>query len=135
MCKIIVPIAALYLIGLGLSALYAYGEKPAGAALEYESNGKRDPFIPLIGQEKAKKISGLLEDITSIEDIKLEGIAMGASGKNAAILNGRMVKDNDVFGALRIKNISQSTVHLSIEGKDYTLKLPKPEEEKRRGEE
>lgn len=134
MRKIIIPIAALCLIGLGLSAPYAYGEKPAGAVFEYESNGKRDPFVPLIGQEKAKKSSGL-EDITSIEDIKLEGIAMGASGKKAAILNGRMVKDNDVFGALHIKNISQSTVQLSIEGKDYTLKLPKPDEEIKVGKE
>ena len=133
MHKIIIPIVALYLIAGTLSAPYAYGEQPAGAAFEYESNGKRDPFVPLIGQEKAKKISGL-EDITSIEDIKLEGIAIGASGKKAAILNGRMVKDNDLFGVLHIKNISQSTVQLSIEGKDYTLKLPKPEEENKVGE-
>lgn len=132
MRKIIIPIAALYLIAPMLNAPYAYGEKPAGAVFEYESNGKRDPFVPLVGQEKAKKSSGL-EDITSIEDVRLEGIAMGASGKNAAILNGRMVKDNDVFGVLHIKNISQSTVQLSIEGKDYTLKLPKPEEENKAG--
>ena len=134
MRKIIIPIIiALYLIAKGLSAPYAYGEKPAGVAFEYESSGKRDPFISLIWQEKAKKISGL-EDITSIEDIRLEGIAMGAGGKKAAILNGRMVKDNDLFGVLRIKNISQSTVQLSIEGKDYTLELPKPEEENKIGE-
>ena len=47
----------------------------------YESKGKRDPFVPLVGQEKAIRPAGL-EGVVSIEDVLLEGIAIGPSGKN-----------------------------------------------------
>jgi len=70
-----------------------------------------------------------LADIASIEDVKLEGIAIDSSGKNIAILNGQMVKEGNKFGVLDIKKISQKEVQLSIEGNDYTLKLQKGEEE------
>ena len=133
MHRLMVFAIALFLIVGMLNAPLAYGEKQEKKAFEYESKGKRDPFVPLIGQEKAKKISGLV-DITSVEDIKFEGIAIDSSGKNIAILNGQMVKDNDKFGVLLIKKISQGAVLLSIEGKDYTLKLQKPEEENNIGQ-
>jgi hypothetical protein len=88
----------------------------------YESNGKRDPFVPLVGQEKGSRPVSLAE-IASIEDVILEGIALGPLGKNIAILNGQMVKEKDRFGAIQIKKISKKTVEFSIEGKDYTLSL------------
>jgi hypothetical protein len=94
----------------------------AGAGLGYESNGKRDPFIPLIGQEKENRPSSL-EEITLIEDVLLEGIAIGPLGKNIAILNGQMVKEKDKFGLIQIKKISRKIVELSIDGKVYTLSL------------
>jgi hypothetical protein len=134
MNKIITYRIALCFISGVLCAHCAYAENPASPTFEYESKGKRDPFVPLIGQEKAKKISGLV-DITSVEDIKIEGIAMGANGKNIAILNGQMVREDDKFGVVQIKKISQNSVQLSIEGKNYTLELPKPEEENKIGKE
>ena len=94
----------------------------ASAGSGYESNGKRDPFIPLIGQEKVNRPSSL-EEIASIEDVLLKGIAIGPSGKNIAILNGQMVKENDKFGLLQIKKISKNTVEISIDGKVHTLSL------------
>jgi hypothetical protein len=111
----------------------AYCETGAHGRFEYESKGKRDPFIPLIGQENPK-ISNL-GDITSIEDIRVDGIAMGAGGKNIAILNGQVVKDNDKFGAVCIKRISQKAVQLSIEEKDYTVRLQGPGEGNKSGKE
>lgn len=93
-----------------------------GLVLGYESRGKRDPFVPLIGQDKGDH-SGGLEGITSIQDLLLEGIAIGSTGKNVAILNGQMVKEKDKFGSLYIKKISKKAIELSIDGKDYTLSL------------
>ncbi len=93
-----------------------------GTISGYESKGKRDPFIPLIGQDKGSRPAGL-EGIVNIQDVLLEGIAMGPLGKNIAILNGQMVKENDKFGLLQIKKISKKTVELSIDGKVYTLNL------------
>jgi hypothetical protein len=104
---------------------YVYCEKPAQEEYKYESKGKRDPFVPLLGQEKAKISS--LEGITSIQDVNLDGIAIGSGGKSIAILNGQMVKEGSKFGTLQIKKISQKTVRLTIDGNEYTLKLQGPE--------
>jgi hypothetical protein len=98
----------------------------AGAGSAYESNGKRDPFIPLVGQEKGDR-PGSLEEITSIEDIILEGIAMGPAGKNIAILNGQLVKEKDKIGLIEIRKISKKTVELSIDGIVHTLSLREEE--------
>ena len=77
---------------------------------------------PLIGQDKGGR-SGGLEGITSVQDVLLEGIAIGPSGKNIAILNGQMVKEKDKFGLLQIKKISKKTVELLIDGQVHTLNL------------
>ena len=107
----------VYIIVVALGCAYW-----AGAASGYESNGKRDPFIPLISKEKEARPSGL-EGVTSIEDVTLEGIAIGPLGKNIAILNGQMVKEKDRVGILQVNKISKKTVELLIDGKVHTLSL------------
>lgn len=98
---------------------------PTEGALTYDSKGKRDPFVPLIGQERA--MSANLDAIVSPEDLKLEGIATVAGARRIAIINGQMVKDNDKFGVIKIKSILRDRVELSIEGSDYTLTLQESE--------
>jgi len=98
---------------------------PLESEFSYDFKGKRDPFVPLIGQDRA--ISASLDTIVSPEDLKLEGIATVAGSKRIAIINGQMVKDNDKFGALIIKSILRDRVELSIEGADYTLTLQESE--------
>lgn len=120
MTCILISLACILYISITVNA------DPGIQKFDYESKGKRDPFVPLIGQEKAKG-SGL-ENILSINDVALEGIAVGSKGKNAAILNGQMVKENEVFGVVRIKKISRKSVIISIEGKDYTLDAPGTDE-------
>ena len=87
----------------------------------YETKGKRDPFVPLIGQDRAA-ITGL-EDVVSIDDVNLEGIAVSAQGKPVAIVNGEMLKEGEKRGNLEIKKITKSMVILIIGGKEYNLKL------------
>lgn len=98
---------------------------PPESVFDYDSKGKRDPFVPLIGQERA--MSASLDKIVSPEDLKLEGIATVAGAKRIAIINGQMVKDNDKFGAIIIKSVLRDRVELSIEGADYTLTLQESE--------
>jgi len=93
-----------------------------GQSFKYEAKGKRDPFLPLVGQERQKASS--LADIISIEDAVLEGIAIGAAGQKMAMINGEMVKEGDKAGEVLIKHITKSSVTLSIGGKDFNLKLP-----------
>jgi len=87
----------------------------------YEAKGKRDPLVSLISSVKTANVA--LENITSVEDITLEGIAMGPGGKNVAMMNGEMVKERDKIGLLEIKKISKDSVLISIEGTEYTLNL------------
>jgi hypothetical protein len=110
----------VYIITVTVAAALVY--LPSGPVYGYESKGKRDPFVSLVGQDKGSHSAGL-EGIVSIQDVLLEGIAMGPSGKNIAILNGQMVKEKDRFGLLQIKKISKKTVELSIDGKVHTLSL------------
>lgn len=96
----------------------------SGPVFGYDPEGKRDPFVPLTVQEKKTRPNSL-EEMVAVEDLILEGIAISPSGKNAAILNGRMVKEKDKIGFIQIKKISKKTVELSIDGKNYNLSLQK----------
>lgn len=89
---------------------------------KYESKGKRDPLVPLIGS--GKNISTGLEGISSIEDVSLEGIAVGAKGKRIAVINGQLMKENEKVGNLKIEKITNKTVTLSIDDKVYDVNLP-----------
>jgi hypothetical protein len=88
----------------------------------YESHGKRDPFVPLIGQDKAAA-AGLI-DVTSVEDIKIEGIAVRADGKRTAIINGELMKENDKVGEVEVVKIDPRSVTILISGKEFKVKLP-----------
>ena len=89
---------------------------------EYNSRGKRDPFVPLVGSEKPTVAK--LSDITSVEDMRLEGIAGGAKGEMVAIINGEMIKKDDRIGDIVVRSITKAGVTLTVGGKEYQLKLP-----------
>lgn len=107
-------LAAYMIIALASSA---DGEQ----RFQYDARGRRDPLVPLIGKDKPGILK--LENVASIEDIRLEGIADGAIGK-IAILNGELVKENDKFGEVVIKKIANRSVTITIEGKSYTVAIP-----------
>ena len=121
----IIVYTLILIAALGAFAPHVYCEDKAQGVFGYEPKGRRDPFVPLIGQERAAGTG--LESVASFDDLKLEGIAVGARGRQVAIINGQMVKEKDKFGALLIKKISRRSVELSIEGRDHTLTLQEPE--------
>ena len=105
--------------------------KSADAAIAvYDAHGRRDPFIPLIGQEK--NVSARLTDVRSVYEVDLEGIAMGADGKRLAIINGEIMKVGDRVGDLEVKKIELNSVTISIDGNLHTINLT--EEGRTRGE-
>ena len=96
---------------------------PASAEfLQYDAHGRRDPFAPLVGAEKPTMAK--LADVTSVEDIRLEGIVSDAKGKMAAMVNGEIIKVNDKIGDIVVKSITKAEVTLTVGGKEYKLKLP-----------
>lgn len=88
----------------------------------YESRGRRDPFIPLVGFEKPAVVK--LEDVESVDDLMLEGIASESKGKRIAIINGRMMRENEKAGTVEVKKITDSMVTLLMSGQAYNIKLP-----------
>lgn len=89
---------------------------------KYEAHGRRDPFVSLVGSEKPTVTK--LSDITSVEDIKLEGIVSGAKGNMVAMANGEIIRINDKIGDIYVKSITKAGVTLVVGGKEYQLKLP-----------
>jgi len=97
-----------------------------GNGFVYDAHGKRDPFVPLTGAKK-DMVAGMvkLEEVVSVDDIALEGIAVGDKGSRIAIINGEMVHERDVFGILEINSILDTGIEVSISGRKYSLSLKK----------
>lgn len=91
---------------------------------KYDAHGKRDPFIPLIGQDKLSNRSMALSEISSVEDIVLEGIAVQTTGSKTALMNGELVKENFRSGEIEVKKITKNSVLIIMSGKEYTIYLP-----------
>jgi hypothetical protein len=89
----------------------------------YDPHAKRDPFVPLIGQERPTSLAPLAE-VASPDDIRLEGIALDATGNRMAFINGDLVKEKFKIGEVEVKKIMKSSVLLMISGQEYTIKLP-----------
>ncbi len=102
----------------------AYGDARGEGTFAYNSKGKRDPFMPLLGHERQ---AGSPEDISTIDDVKLEGIAVQSEGKRIAIINGIVAKEGDKIGALQVNKISPKKVQVVIDGRDYELALAEKE--------
>ncbi|MDO8525559.1 MAG: hypothetical protein Q7S07_03625 [Candidatus Omnitrophota bacterium] len=110
----------LFALAIAGSAIAPYS--PA-EQFQYESRGKRDPMIPLIGREKP---SGAVQfsEIATAGDVSLEGIVASTSGSSMAIINGELVKEGFRAGEVEIKKITKNSVTLAISGKEYTIPLP-----------
>lgn len=111
-------VALVVLLITAASALSLY----AAESFRYEPHGKRDPFVPLVGSDKPSVVR--LEDVTSADDIKLEGIAVGSQGKKTAILNGEAVKEGDKVGDIELKMIGKNSITILIGGKPHQIYLP-----------
>jgi hypothetical protein len=88
----------------------------------YDDHGKRDPFVPLVSS--AGMVVTYDEDL-SVNDLVLEGIVSDASGNNAAIVNGKVVKVHDQVGPYVVDVIAIDHVEF-LKGADrFILKLKK----------
>ena len=93
-------------------------------AFVYNDHGNRNPFSPLV--TASGSIVTLEKDLL-ISDMILEGIMTEGAGNNIAIINGRILGENDLIGAFEITEIAKDTVVLQKGQQIYTLKLKKEE--------
>ncbi|MFH1995979.1 MAG: hypothetical protein ABIJ27_03155 [Candidatus Omnitrophota bacterium] len=96
-------------------------------SFRYDSNGKRDPFVPLVGMNEMTSAGRLkLDEVVAIDEITLEGVARGAGGRATAFLNGELVRENQRRGNVEIKKISDKDVTVTINGKEHRISVRKP---------
>ncbi len=94
----------------------------AQEAFVYDDHGKRDPFVPLVSS--AGMIVAYDQDL-SLNDLALEGIVADATGNNAAIVNGKVVKVHDKIGPYIVDVITIDHVEFLKDTQRFILKLKK----------
>ena len=99
-------------------------EKSAQEEFVYNDHGVRDPFWPLVSNGGA--ILTYDKDLL-ISELTLEGIMVGADGKNLAIINGRILQKNDEVGEFIISEIQSDGVILMKNQEKFELRLKKEE--------
>lgn len=90
--------------------------------ITYESFGRRDPFVPLVGVGESS-LGGGVASILTIDDVALQGILVGAGGEKTAIINGELMKEGDLTGRVYIETITSGSVTLRINDAEYEVKL------------
>jgi cysteine synthase len=92
-------------------------------AFEYHADGRRDPFVPLVGVVVTRGGARGVGDILSIEDVSLQGILVGPDGAKMVIINGEMIKEGDKIGTVTIESIGNNAVKIKIEDEVHEIHL------------
>ncbi len=105
---------------LGLAVINLPGI--SGAACEYKSYGRRDPFVPLVGVSGTAAMGGL-HNIISVEDVSFHGTVIDADGKKAAVINGEILRQGDRVHSVLLESVGENEITIMINDKKHRLKL------------
>ncbi|MBF0253446.1 MAG: hypothetical protein HQL29_06500 [Candidatus Omnitrophica bacterium] len=97
-------------------------EQNVSAEFVYQSAGKRDPFVPLLGDAATRTVSGI-KGIIGKEDLTLQGVLVAADGSKQAIVNGEIISEGDSVGNVLIVAISDNTVRVRFKESEFDLVL------------
>ena len=95
----------------------------AQEAFVYNDHGKRDPLTPLVSSDG--RVVTYDEDL-SVNDLVLEGVVVDASGRNVAIVNGKIVKVHDRIGSYVVETIAFGHVEFLKGTERFILKIKRP---------
>lgn len=121
--KLFLLIVVFCAIFAGSFSLVARAEEKPQPFVYHDKNN-RDPFWPLIND------NGVIQNYEKeylISDLELEGIMASPDGKSVAILNGKIIKVNDVVGEYVVKDIQANKVILLKGQQAFELILKKGE--------
>ena len=88
----------------------------------YNSLGRRDPFVPLVGIKERAGVGGVLSILT-VNDISIQGILVNPDGSRSVIINGEIMKEGQRIGRLSVTHIGQNEINVRLSDVDYKLKL------------
>ena len=96
---------------------------------EYQSKGRRDPFVPLILSD-GRRINppGVEEssDGTRLSSIILQGIVYDQAGGSYVILNGHLLRENQEMEGIKVLKIESNSVIVLSDGESHRLTLQRP---------
>ena len=92
----------------------------------YDSKGKRDPFISLIG--KKVKLADV-DLIDSIKDVKVEGVIIDPQRGSAAIVNNQILRIGDYMGGFKLSKVTRYYIVMSRDEKEFKLQFRSEEED------
>lgn len=114
----------VWIMFLIMGTAVAQEERPSQEPFVYDDHGRRDPLWPLVNP------NGTILNYESeflITDLALEGIMAGTDGENLAIINGRVLREQDTIGQFSIERIGEDSIVLKKGRQKFELKLKKGE--------
>ncbi len=103
----------------------------ATARAEYQSKGKRDPFIPLLNTDGQRiKPPGLDEEVgAGVGGVTLQGIVFDPRAESFAVLNGQVIREYEDVNGIKVLKIESDMVTILVDGQTHELRVSKPKEE------
>lgn len=85
----------------------------------YDSKGKRDPFVPLIGE------AYVLSDAEDLElsELILEGVIFDPASTSFVLINGKTLEEGHVIGGFVIVRIFEDGVVVEKADSQHTLRI------------
>jgi len=104
--------------------LVMLGTSVAGAReddFKYDSQGRRDPFGPLV--RDGKLVGTILQPRVNVEVPVLYGILWDPDGNSIAIINDEEVRAGDTIGGFRVAEIREDVVVLNNGSEPVVLRI------------
>jgi len=86
---------------------------------KYDSMRKRDPFVPVITNEGV--ITNIKDEIGGDSTLMLEGIMYDDKGQSLAIVNGEVVRKDDMIADAKVLEIKKESVVFIKNGEIFVL--------------
>lgn len=114
----------LFLLGVFIFGLVNFAAKGQEGKFAYDSNGKRDPLMPLVDSKGNFVVTFIAKnEPAGKKDFNLEGIVCGQNKDSYAIINSNVFIVGDKIGEYSVKKIEDKKVILIKGEEEISLEL------------
>ena len=106
-----------------LSMIAVSEAKASLREFNYQDKGNRDPFMSLVTPDG--RILPGARTVSETSDVELEGIIWDPTGKSIAIINGKLVKEQERLMDMQVLKIEKTSIILQKGGKVMVINLKK----------
>ncbi len=109
-------------------AVFAHAK---GAEAEYQSRGKRDPFVPLLTEDGRRIHPPGLDEQTGLiaSGLNLQGVVLGKGRDSFAVINDRIFREQEEMEGIKVLKIEPNRVTILMDGQEVELTVHQPTEE------